>query len=85
MAPYIHDIRMIRLFAPFMIPSSDCITNGRMTQIVTGYFLASPLFKEPQNPSESGNPKGLCKRFFILLIFLQDILYVTCCQGTNII
>jgi hypothetical protein len=45
MALHIPDIRAIRLFVPFVIPSTDFITNftnGRMTRILTGYFLASP-------------------------------------------
>ena len=45
MALHIPDIRAIRLFVPFVIPSADFITNftnGRMTRILTGYFLASP-------------------------------------------
>jgi len=45
MIPHIHDIRAIRLFVSFVIPYADFITNyafGRMTLILTGYFLASP-------------------------------------------
>jgi len=42
---HISDIRAIRLFVSFVILSADFITNyafGRMTRILTGYFLASP-------------------------------------------
>jgi len=45
MAPHIPDTRVIRLSMPSAIPSIDFITNdtfGRMTRILTGYFLESP-------------------------------------------
>jgi len=45
---HISDIRAIRLLVSFVIPSADFITNyafGRMTRILTGYFLASPKYK----------------------------------------
>ena len=46
MTLHIPEIRAIRLFVPFVIPYANFITNyafGRMTRILTGYFLASPL------------------------------------------
>jgi len=47
---HISDIRAIRLFVSFVIPSADFITNyafGQMTRILTGYFLASPKLYRP--------------------------------------
>ena len=41
---HIPDIREIRLFVSFVIPYANFIadfTNGRMTRILTDYFLAS--------------------------------------------
>ena len=41
---HIPDIRAIRLFVSFVIPYANFITdftNGRMTRILTDYFLAS--------------------------------------------
>jgi hypothetical protein len=50
---HISEIRAIRLFVSFVIPSADFITNyafGRMTRILTGYFLASPFLASPYAP-----------------------------------
>ena len=51
MTLHIHNIRVIRLFVPFVIPYSDFITNyafGRMTRILTGYFLVRPKLHTPR-------------------------------------
>jgi hypothetical protein len=64
MALHIPDIRAIRLFVPFVISYADFITNftnGRMTRILTGYFLASPESVEAgcRTPDIKGNIMGL--------------------------
>ena len=56
MALHIPDIREIRLF---VTPYADFITNGRMTRILTGYFLASPKWNYSISSRDAGVHGGV--------------------------
>ena len=68
---HISDIRAIRLFVSFVIPSADFITNyafGRMTRILTGYFLASPK----EDGRETHLAGVLLEHFHVALLMSEE-------------
>ena len=77
MALHIPDIRAIRLFVPFVIPSTDFITNftnGRMTRILTGYFLASPKELGGMGLIECLTPEKITWKKYVLTDIGKDVL-----------